>query len=117
MEEGTNYCITNWCTTQETSIFTYDEGEDHSTYALCDEVYVAPVLPDPIPPAILEVNGRVSDMGTQPWRRYTRGQYSATLLLAMLSATTRHRKQLHELFCYVWWRLVEDQELSCAILA
>lgn len=55
--EGTNYCITNWCTTQETSIFTYVEGEDHGTYALCDEVYIAPVLPDPIPSAVIEVNG------------------------------------------------------------
>lgn len=53
--EGTNFCTTNWCTTEDSSIFTYAEGEDHSTYDLCNEVYVAPVLPDEVPAAILEV--------------------------------------------------------------
>lgn len=62
--EGTNYCTTNWCTTQASSIFTYAEGEDHSTYDLCDTVYSAPVLPDVVPAAIVEVNGHVPVLGT-----------------------------------------------------
>ncbi|CAM9717047.1 unnamed protein product, partial [Ectocarpus sp. 4 AP-2014] len=55
--EGTNYCTTNWCTTEDSSIFTYAEGEDHGTYDLCDVVYVAPVLPDVIPAAVTELCG------------------------------------------------------------
>ncbi|CAN0392009.1 unnamed protein product, partial [Ectocarpus fasciculatus] len=34
VEEGTNYCTTNWCTTEGSSIFTYAEGESHGTYDL-----------------------------------------------------------------------------------
>lgn len=56
VEEGTNYCTSNWCTTETSSIFTYAEGEDHGTFDLCDAVYVGPVLPDAIPAAITEVH-------------------------------------------------------------
>ncbi|CAM9596146.1 unnamed protein product, partial [Hapterophycus canaliculatus] len=57
IEEGTNYCTTNWCTTEGASIFTYTEGEDHSTFDLCDAVYSAINLPDDIPTAITELCG------------------------------------------------------------
>lgn len=55
VEEGTNYCTANWCTTQASSIFTYAEGEDHGTYDLCDAVYVPPEVPDDIPASVLQV--------------------------------------------------------------
>lgn len=55
VEEGTNYCTTNWCTTAGASLFTYAEGEDHGTFDVCDAVYAAPVLPDVIPASITEV--------------------------------------------------------------
>lgn len=64
VEEGTNYCTTNWCTTEGSSIFTYAEGESHGTYDLCDVVYSAFVLPDVIPTAIVEVNGHALVLGT-----------------------------------------------------
>ena len=55
VEEGTNYCTTNWCTTADASLFTYAEGADHGTFDLCDAGYAAPVLPDVIPASITEV--------------------------------------------------------------
>lgn len=61
--EGTNYCTTNWYTTQESSISTYAEGEDHGTHDLCDAVYPGPVLPDVIPAAIIEVIGVMPVLG------------------------------------------------------
>ncbi|CAM9172021.1 unnamed protein product [Ectocarpus sp. 8 AP-2014] len=57
VEEGTDYCTTNWCTTEGSSMFTYAEGESHGTYDLCDAVYSAFVLPDVIPTAIVELCG------------------------------------------------------------
>ncbi|CAM9615249.1 unnamed protein product [Ectocarpus sp. 6 AP-2014] len=61
VEEGTNYCTTNWCTTADASLFTYAEGEDHGTFDLCDAVYAAPVLPDAIPASITELCGDNAD--------------------------------------------------------
>ncbi|CAM9334004.1 unnamed protein product, partial [Ectocarpus sp. 13 AM-2016] len=55
--EGTNYCTTNWCTTQETSIFAYADGEDHGTFDLCDAVYSPPVLPDVVPASTTDLCG------------------------------------------------------------
>lgn len=57
--EGTTYCTSNWCTTQESSIFTYAEGEDHGTYDLCDAVYSPPVLPDVVPDSVTDVRNLV----------------------------------------------------------
>ncbi|CAM9855150.1 unnamed protein product, partial [Scytosiphon promiscuus] len=61
VEEGTNYCTTNWCTAADTSLFTYAEGEDHGTFDLCDAGYAAPVLPDVIPASITELCGDNAD--------------------------------------------------------
>eukprot|EP00903_Cladosiphon_okamuranus_P014055 g13064.t1 len=61
LEEGTNYCTTNWCTTSDASLFTYAEGEDHGTFDLCDVGYVAPVIPDVIPASITELCGDNAD--------------------------------------------------------
>ncbi|CAN0246475.1 unnamed protein product [Pylaiella littoralis] len=60
VEEGTNYCTMNWCTTAGVSLFTYAEGEDHGTFDLCDAGYSAP-LPDVIPAAITELCGDNAD--------------------------------------------------------
>eukprot|EP00752_Nemacystus_decipiens_P012284 g10890.t1 len=61
VEEGTNYCTTNWCTTVDASLFTYLEGEDHGTFDLCDAVYAAPVFPDDIPESITALCGDNAD--------------------------------------------------------
>ncbi|CAN0388087.1 unnamed protein product [Pylaiella littoralis] len=61
VEEGTNYCTTNWCTTAGESLFTYVEGENHGTFDLCDAVYSGPLLPDVIPAAITELCGDNAD--------------------------------------------------------
>lgn len=65
--EGTNYCTTNWCTTQDSSIFTYAEGEDHGTFDLCDAAYSAPTLPDVVPASTIEVNGQAPVIGRDRW--------------------------------------------------
>ena len=72
MEEGTNFCTSNWCTTETSSIFTYPDGDDHGTYDLCDAVYASPVLPARVPATVIEVRRRASLSGGVNCKNQTR---------------------------------------------